>query len=112
MSIDGEGFTSIQYQNANNSVRVTDEFMEAVEAGEEWDLTARTTGEPVKALDARDLMNQIADAAWRCADPGVQYDTTSTAGTPARSRAGSTRPTRAASTCTSTTRPATWPRST
>jgi ribonucleoside-diphosphate reductase alpha chain len=75
MSIDGEGFTSIQYQNANNSVRVTDDFMEAVEAGEEWHLTARSTGEPVKTLDARDLMNQIADAAWRCADPGVQYDT-------------------------------------
>jgi len=75
MSIDGEGFTSIQYQNANNSVRVTDDFMEAVEAGEEWHLTARTTGEPLKTLDARDLMNQIADAAWRCADPGVQYDT-------------------------------------
>jgi ribonucleoside-diphosphate reductase alpha chain len=75
MSIDGEGFTSIQYQNANNSVRVTDDFMEAVEAGEEWQLTARTTGEPVKTLDARELMNQIADAAWRCADPGVQYDT-------------------------------------
>ena len=75
MSIDGEGFTSIQYQNANNSVRVTDGFMEAVEAGDEWHLTARTTGEPVKTLDARDLMNQISDAAWRCADPGVQYDT-------------------------------------
>jgi ribonucleoside-diphosphate reductase alpha chain len=75
MSIDGEGFTSIQYQNANNSVRVTDEFMEAVEAGDEWHLTARTTGEPVKTLDARELMNQIADAAWRCADPGMQYDT-------------------------------------
>jgi ribonucleoside-diphosphate reductase alpha chain len=75
MSIDGEGFTSIQYQNANNSVRVTDEFMEAVEAGEEWHLTARMTGEATKTLPARDLMNQIADAAWRCADPGVQYDT-------------------------------------
>jgi ribonucleoside-diphosphate reductase alpha chain len=75
MSIDGEGFTSIQYQNANNSVRVTDDFMEAVEAGEDWHLTARTTGESVKTLDARDLMNQISDAAWRCADPGVQYDT-------------------------------------
>jgi ribonucleoside-diphosphate reductase alpha chain len=75
MSIDGEGFTSIQYQNANNSVRVTDEFMEAFEAGEDWQLTARTTGEPVKTVDARELMNQIADAAWRCADPGVQYDT-------------------------------------
>ena len=76
MSIDGEGFTSIQYQNANNSVRVTDEFMEAVEAGEDWDLTARTDGRPVKTLEARELMRQIADAAWRCADPGVQYDTT------------------------------------
>jgi ribonucleoside-diphosphate reductase alpha chain len=75
MSIDGEGFTSIQYQNANNSVRVTDEFMEAVEAGEDWSLTARTTGETTKTLPARELMNQIADAAWRCADPGVQYDT-------------------------------------
>jgi ribonucleoside-diphosphate reductase alpha chain len=75
MSIDGEGFTSIQYQNANNSVRVTDEFMEAVEAGEDWDLTARTTGEATKTLPARELMDQIADAAWRCADPGVQYDT-------------------------------------
>jgi ribonucleoside-diphosphate reductase alpha chain len=75
MSIDGEGFTSIQYQNANNSVRVTDEFMEAVEADEDWHLTARTTGEPVKTLEARELMKQIADAAWRCADPGVQYDT-------------------------------------
>jgi ribonucleoside-diphosphate reductase alpha chain len=76
MSIDGEGFTSIQYQNANNSVRVTDEFMEAVEAGEDWHLTARADGRSVKTLDARDLMNQIADAAWRCADPGIQYDTT------------------------------------
>ena len=76
MSIDGDGFTSIQYQNANTSVRVTDEFMEAVEAGEDWHLTARVGGESVKTLDARELMNQIADAAWRCADPGVQYDTT------------------------------------
>jgi ribonucleoside-diphosphate reductase alpha chain len=75
MSIDGEGFTSIQYQNANNSVRVSDDFMEAVEAGEDWHLTARTSGETVKTLGARELMNQIADAAWRCADPGVQYDT-------------------------------------
>jgi ribonucleoside-diphosphate reductase alpha chain len=75
MSIDGEGFTSIQYQNANNSVRVTDDFMEAVEAGEDWELKARADGSTTKTLDARDLMNQIADAAWRCADPGVQYDT-------------------------------------
>ena len=76
MSIDGEGFTSIQYQNANNSVRVSDEFMERAERGEEWELTARNGGQVVDRVDARDLLNQIADAAWRCADPGVQYDTT------------------------------------
>jgi ribonucleoside-diphosphate reductase alpha chain len=76
MSIDGEGFTSIQYQNANNSVRVTDDFMEAVAAGEDWNLTARSDGSTTKTLPARDLMNQIAEAAWRCADPGIQYDTT------------------------------------
>jgi ribonucleoside-diphosphate reductase alpha chain len=76
MSIDGAGFTSIQYQNANNSVRVTDEFMAAVENGEGWELLTRTTGEPTRKLDARELMHQISDAAWRCADPGVQYDTT------------------------------------
>src|SRR5689334_1095607 len=76
MSIDGDGFTSIQYQNANNSVRVTDEFMEAVESDADWHLTARVGGESTKTLPARELMNQIAEAAWRCADPGVQYDTT------------------------------------
>ncbi len=77
MSIDGEGFKSIQYQNANNSVRVTDEFMRAVEADGEWNLIARATGEPVgEPVRARELMREIAEAAWRCADPGVQYDTT------------------------------------
>ena len=77
MSIDGEGFKSIQYQNANNSVRITDEFMGAVERNEDWHLIARGTGEPVgEAIPARELMREIAEAAWRCADPGVQYDTT------------------------------------
>jgi ribonucleoside-diphosphate reductase alpha chain len=77
MSIDGEGFFSIQYQNANNSVRVTDEFMRAVENDGEWHLLARTTGEPIgEPVRARELMAEIAEAAWRCADPGVQYDTT------------------------------------
>jgi ribonucleoside-diphosphate reductase alpha chain len=77
MSIDGDGFFSIQYQNANNSVRITDEFMRAVEADGEWRLTARATGAPVgEPIRARDLMREIAEAAWRCADPGVQYDTT------------------------------------
>ncbi len=77
MSIDGEGFKSIQYQNANNSVRITDEFMRAVEDDREWRLTARATGKPVgEPIPARELMREIAEAAWRCADPGVQYDTT------------------------------------
>ncbi|HEY4917948.1 MAG TPA: vitamin B12-dependent ribonucleotide reductase [Solirubrobacteraceae bacterium] len=77
MSIDGDGFFSIQYQNANNSVRVTDEFMRAVEEDGEWNLIARATGEPVgEPIRARELMREIAEAAWRCADPGVQYDTT------------------------------------
>jgi len=77
MSIDGEGFTSIQYQNANNSVRVSDKFMQAVEAGGRWELIGRISREPVgDPLDARALMREIAEAAWRCADPGVQYDTT------------------------------------
>ena len=75
MSIDGDGFTSIQYQNANNSVRITDAFMEAVEADADWDLTARKDGSTTKTLPARELMGQIAEAAWKCADPGVQYDT-------------------------------------
>jgi ribonucleoside-diphosphate reductase alpha chain len=77
MSIDGDGFKSIQYQNANNSVRVTDEFMRAAENDEDWHLLSRTTGEPVgEPIPARELMREIAEAAWRCADPGVQYDTT------------------------------------
>ena len=77
MSIDGDGFFSIQYQNANNSVRATDEFMRAVENDEEWHLIARTTGKPIgDPIPARELMREIAEAAWRCADPGFQYDTT------------------------------------
>ena len=77
MSIDGDGFYSIQYQNANNSVRVSDEFMRAVENDEDWHLIARTTGEPIgDPIPSRELMREISEAAWRCADPGVQYDTT------------------------------------
>ncbi len=77
MSIDGDGFHSIQYQNANNSVRLTDKFMQAVENDEDWHLIARTTAEPTgEPIPARELMKEIAEAAWRCADPGVQYDTT------------------------------------
>jgi ribonucleoside-diphosphate reductase alpha chain len=76
MSLDSPDWASIQYQNANNSVRVTDAFMEAVEAGAEWNLTARTDGTVVDTVDAKKLMRDIAEAAWQSADPGVQYDTT------------------------------------
>src|ERR1700729_30552 len=69
MSIDGEGFFSIQYQNANNSVRVTERFMQAVENDEDWQLTGRVTGAPIgDPIPARQLMREIAEAAWRCAD--------------------------------------------
>jgi ribonucleoside-diphosphate reductase alpha chain len=76
MSLDGKDSFSIQYQNANNSVRVTDDFMKAVENDEDWDLKAVKTGKTVKTLKARDLMRQFAESTWRCADPGMQFDTT------------------------------------
>jgi len=76
MSLNSPDWASIQYQNANNSVRVTDGFMEAVVEGKEWNLSGRTDGSVVETKDARDLLRQIAEAAWECADPGVQYDTT------------------------------------
>lgn len=76
MGIDGKDIISIQYQNANNSVRVTDEFMEAVFEDGSWDLRSVTTGEVTKQVAAKDLMRQIAQAAWECADPGMQYDST------------------------------------
>ena len=76
MSLDSPDWASIQYQNANNSVRVSDTFMEAATEGREFNLTARTDGAVVQTVDARDLLRQVAAAAWECADPGVQYDTT------------------------------------
>src|SRR2546428_2468959 len=76
MSLDSPDWASIQYQNANNSVRVSDAFMESAAEGREFNLTAPTDGTVVSTLDARDLLRQIAAAAWECADPGVQYDTT------------------------------------
>ena len=76
MRLDSDAFASVQFQNANNSVRVTDEFMQAVAEDEDWDLVGRVDGKPIKTLKARELMDQIADAAWQCADPGIQYDTT------------------------------------
>lgn len=76
MSLDGKDIFSVQYQNANNSVRVTDEFMRAVENDLDWDLKTVTTGNTVKTVKARNIWRQIAEASWKCADPGVQFDTT------------------------------------
>ncbi|MHB8189531.1 MAG: vitamin B12-dependent ribonucleotide reductase [Ferrimicrobium sp.] len=76
MGVDGKDSFSVQYQNANNSVRVTDDFMHAVLEGGEWELKAVTTNVVVKRGSARELMRKISQAAWECADPGMQYDTT------------------------------------
>ncbi|HSW81271.1 MAG TPA: vitamin B12-dependent ribonucleotide reductase, partial [Candidatus Saccharimonas sp.] len=76
MGINGKDSISIQYQNANNSVRVTDKFMQAVEEDNDWDLVGVKTKEVYKTVKARDLWRKIAKAAWECADPGVQFDTT------------------------------------
>ncbi|MFO0677413.1 MAG: vitamin B12-dependent ribonucleotide reductase [Polyangiaceae bacterium] len=72
----GEAYHTISGQNSNNSLRVTDDFMKAVEAGGKWQTIARTTGKVVDTLEAKDLWRMIAEAAWGCADPGLQYDTT------------------------------------
>ncbi|GLY17596.1 vitamin B12-dependent ribonucleotide reductase [Kineosporia rhizophila] len=74
MDLGGKDIHSVQYQNANNSVRVSDEFMRAVEFGEQFGLTSRTTGEVIEHVDAKELFGKIAKAAWECADPGIQYD--------------------------------------
>ncbi len=76
MDLDGKDAYSMQYQNANNSVRVTDEFMQAYLDDRDWKLKAVLAGETLEAVRARDLMREIAQAAWECADPGMQYDTT------------------------------------
>ncbi|CCH72862.1 Vitamin B12-dependent ribonucleotide reductase [Nostocoides australiense Ben110] len=76
MDLGGKDIVSVQYQNANNSVRVTDEFMRAVEEGTEFNLTSRLDGSVVESVDARELMRKISEAAWECADPGMQYDDT------------------------------------
>ncbi|HUC89914.1 MAG TPA: vitamin B12-dependent ribonucleotide reductase [Patescibacteria group bacterium] len=76
MSLNGKDAFSVQYQNANNSVRVTDDFMQAVVDGSDWDLREVTSGKSVKKMKARQLFRQIAEATWECADPGMQFDTT------------------------------------
>ncbi len=75
-ALDGDAYGSIYFQNANNSVRVTDDFMRAVLEDREWETKAVTNGETVERLRARDLMRKISQAAWECGDPGMQYDTT------------------------------------
>src|SRR6185437_8637974 len=76
MDLGGKDIVSVQYQNANNSVRVNDEFMRAVEEGREFGLRARQTGEILETVDAKGLFGKLAKAAWECADPGIQYDGT------------------------------------
>ncbi|HOR23172.1 vitamin B12-dependent ribonucleotide reductase [Candidatus Saccharibacteria bacterium] len=76
MDLDGKDSFSVQYQNANNSVRVTDDFMKAVEKDEDWGLKAITTGAVLKTVKAKDLFRQFAEATWECADPGMQFDST------------------------------------
>ena len=76
MTLNGDAWSSIQFQNANNSVRVTDDFLDAVEKDEEWTLKSITTKKPVESLKAKDVMSWISEAAWECGDPGMQYDTT------------------------------------
>ncbi|WP_410654510.1 vitamin B12-dependent ribonucleotide reductase [Amycolatopsis sp. lyj-112] len=76
MDLSGSDITSVQYQNANNSVRVSDEFMQAVESESDFGLRARMTGEVIDRVDAKKLFRTISQAAWECADPGLQYDGT------------------------------------
>ena len=76
MDLGGKDIVSVQYQNANNSVRVNDDFMKAYESGSEFGLTGRQTGEVIDTVDAKSLFRKISEAAWACADPGIQYDTT------------------------------------
>ncbi len=76
MGLGGSDMSSVQFQNANNSVRVTDEFMQAVVDDGDWDLRAVTTGEVIRTVSARALFGDLSRAAWECADPGVQFDTT------------------------------------
>ena len=73
---EGEAYRTVSGQNSNNSVRIPNEFFEKLEAGEDWELKARTDGRVMKRIPSREVWNQISYAAWRCADPGTQYDTT------------------------------------
>jgi ribonucleoside-diphosphate reductase alpha chain len=106
----GEAYATVSGQNSNNSIRVPDRFMQAVAEDGTWQTTFRTNGQVHETHQARELWREVAQAAWQCADPGVSTTTRSSAGTPARPPTASTRPIRAASSCSSTTRRATWRR--
>ena len=112
MDLDGKDSHSIQYQNANNSVRVTDAFMQAVVDDRDWDLKAVKSGETVRTVKARDLMRQIAESSWECADPGMQFDSTINRWHTASNTGRINGSTHARNTCTWTTRRATWRAST
>jgi ribonucleoside-diphosphate reductase alpha chain len=107
-ALDGPAYSSIFFQNSNNSVRVTDEFMQAVTEDRDWQTRGVVSGEPVDTYKARDLVRMISEATWVCGDPGMQFDTTVNDWHPCpnTSRINASNP--APSTCSSTTRPATW----
>ena len=73
---EGEAYRTVSGQNSNNSVRIPNDFFEKLEKNEDWELKARTDGRVMKKIPAKEVWNQISYAAWRCADPGTQYDTT------------------------------------
>ena len=112
MDLDGADSFSIQYQNANNSVRVSDEFMQAVVDDADWSLVGVVTGQVIKTMKARDMWRQIAEAAWECADPVSSSIPRSIVGIQQQQPTVSTGRTHARSTCTSITRRATLHRST
>ena len=108
---DSEAYNSVSGQNSNNSIRVTDAFLKAVEEDADWELIAAPTGQVAKTVKARDLWEtEVGHAAWACADPGIQFHDTVNAWHTCPEDGAIRGPTRARSTCSSTTRPATWPR--
>ena len=105
-SLDGDAYGSIFFQNANNSVRATDEFMQAVVDDTDWWTKSVVNGQSVKRFKARELMRQIAEATHQCGDPGMQFDTTINRWHTSRTRLGSMLRIRVRNTCSSTIRPA------